>query len=224
MTGKRILIIPVILSLILVGCGRNNSSSSTPTPTPMPSGVSGTVNIRVTYDSQIPSLIERYFEAVLVPQANLQAQPLGKVGKADAGHTKGLPNVQDYKLSAQNLDANLTYQVMIGVYDSAEKKVQLFKGSCSNQADCLVMTKNNPSELQVKMVPVADVNTIYANSVPANLRAQCGVQPADQLCGKAKDRVYYDAAINTCKRFSFGGCGQIEPFNNMSLCQQACIR
>jgi len=224
MMGKQVLIILAIFSIGLAGCGKRGNSAPAPSPTPVPTGVSGTVKMRVTYDSQIPSLIERYFEAVLIPQTNPQAEPLGKVSKADAGHTKGLPNVQDYRLSAQSLDANVTYQVVTGVYDSAEKKVQLFKGSCTNQADCLVITKNNPSDLQVKMVPVADVNTIYANAVPANLRQQCGVVPSDQLCGKAKDRIYYDAAVNTCKRFSYGGCGQIEPFNNMALCQQSCIR
>lgn len=214
----------LLTGLVLAGCGGGNKNNAAPTPTPLPSGVSGNVKIRVTYETTTPSLIERYFEAVIVPQNNLQATPLGKIGKTDAGHTKGLPNVQEYRVSAQNLDANVAYQVVMGVYDSADKKVQLYKGHCTNQADCLVITKNNPKELEVSMIAVNDADTIYANSVPANLRQQCSIQPSDQLCGRAKDRVYYDPALNTCKRFSYGGCGQIEPFNNMSLCQQACIR
>lgn len=208
------------LSLLLIGCGKEETPS---TPTPVISGVSGTARLKINYSSDLPSMIDRYMEAVVIPQGATADQSLGKTTVDDIGHTKGLPNQQNIKVAAQNLDPELPYQVLVNIYEGPEKTVHLYTGTCE-PANCLVITQNNPTDVGITIVPVAQEDVLYQYSVPESIRAQCLVGPTQENCGQQKDRVYYDATANTCKRFTYSGCGETEPFSSMPLCQQGCIK
>lgn len=218
--AQRVCLLLVVV-IFISGCGKDQTTSETVTP--MPSGMSGTVRIRLNYAANLPSMIDRFAEAVIVPQGAGTDQAQGTATISDVGHTKGLPNQQTLKVTAQNLDPEMSYQTRVNIYDSSEKKVQLYKGVCS-QGDCLVITQNNPTEVEMTMEPVANSEILYQYSVPDSIRQQCAIGPTSESCGQEKDRVYYDPNLNTCKRFTWTGCGEIQPFTSMPLCQQGCIK
>lgn len=213
----------MLVAVVLGGCKRGSEKAPAPTPTPTPAGKTETLNLRVTYPIKQASMLNTYLEAKVYASTD-PSLALGTVTDKESNHTKGLTSQKNYRVSVNQVEPSKVYVLSVSVFNNESKSVLLYRGRCTNQAECNVLTQNNPSRAEVTFEPATDAETIYQNSVPEEYRKQCAIQPDETICGRAANRVYYDQAANTCKRFSWGGCGEVTPYNNMAVCQQACIR
>jgi ankyrin repeat protein len=56
------------------------------------------------------------------------------------------------------------------------------------------------------------------------IRKRCELKPAGGNCKALFSRAYYDAAANTCREFTHGGCGGVVPFSSVEACSNVCVR
>ena len=218
---KRIIIL-VLVSLVMAGCKTKSDNQIKPTPTP--AGKAETVKVGVEINPKIASMIEGYLEAQVFKVGDESGTPVGSAVNKKMNHTKGLPNRVELRLTAIIPDENQAYILKLAIYNNEKKEVILYRGKCSNPTNCLVLTLGNPNKIEMTLEAATNEDNLYANSVPENLRKQCGVKAETTNCKRPVNRIYYDATANTCKRFSWGGCGEVAPFSNITLCQQACIK
>jgi len=54
------------------------------------------------------------------------------------------------------------------------------------------------------------------------LHVSCLEKPATGVCRAAKPAFYYDYPSDSCRRFSWGGCGNKAPFQSMDQCVKTC--
>jgi hypothetical protein len=66
---------------------------------------------------------------------------------------------------------------------------------------------------------------ILGTKIGANLElpAACRLEPKSGHCKGNFERFYFDPAAVACKRFSYGGCGDIVPFNTREQCEKSCL-
>jgi hypothetical protein len=82
--------------------------------------------------------------------------------------------------------------------------------------------------LSVFTVGWSDSNAAEVKTQPGKDKVKpsserCNLKPESGSCKAMLDRYYYDAATNTCKRFTYGGCDGVAPFETMAECRKACL-
>ena len=139
------------------------------------------------------------------------------------GHTQGLPNSYIYRVSVPNVDKERNYFVSAALYDNEEGKNLLYKGQCQHDIDCGVLSKDNPDQANITLVGARDKGEIKQLGVSDQYQVKCQLTPDDQVCEqRGGSRVYYVPGQG-CRTFDWGGCGEVEPFQNVMQCQQVCF-
>ncbi len=54
------------------------------------------------------------------------------------------------------------------------------------------------------------------------LEERCTAGPIESPCLASIPRYYYDQSDKKCKKFTWGGCSEIIPFETMAECEQHC--
>ena len=52
------------------------------------------------------------------------------------------------------------------------------------------------------------------------LLSECGMAPETGPCFAAIPKFYFDAEVQECKTFTWGGCGGVVPFDTLEECQE----
>ncbi|MBP7342487.1 MAG: ankyrin repeat domain-containing protein [Smithellaceae bacterium] len=55
-----------------------------------------------------------------------------------------------------------------------------------------------------------------------DLKRRCRLTPDPGQCKANFRRAYYDPKTNTCREFSYGGCGGEDPFESLAACKSVC--
>jgi hypothetical protein len=226
---KRWLILGVLVLMpLLSGCGRKENNGPTPTPTVTPNpGETKKIQVRISLDKEIPSMIDRYLEVQVVELVNGvipdEAKVVGTATKNNLGHTQGLPSEEALPVSAQ-VETGKEYGLRAGVFDAPNRNLMLFTAKCQQTDQCKYFPEGKAATFQLTLLPATDLQTIYDNAVPSSIREQCGLQPDEAECGRVRTMQYYSAEKDTCYPAAWGGCGTIQPFRDSSECIQACRR
>lgn len=216
-----------LAALLLTACGRDSDSEATPSPTPNPTAAAqeSKLEIRVTIDKSIASLIDRYLEAQVVELSNgviaADAKVVGTATRADAGHTQGLTNELVVSVPVV-LESGKEYGIRAGVFDGQNRGTLLLTADCTNEQNCRYFPDSKVKSFKLTMLPAVDEATLYQMGVPAEVRAKCAIKPNSTVCGMNKTMQYYDEVRDTCYGASWGSCEETKTFKAAADCLQAC--
>jgi hypothetical protein len=89
----------------------------------------------------------------------------------------------------------------------------------------VLVQKNNDTSACVKPESVPKLierNWILTENMTSESSRLCIEVPDVGLCKASIEKYYFDSETNSCKSFTWGGCGGIVPFDTMELCENLC--
>ena len=81
--------------------------------------------------------------------------------------------------------------------------------------------KTSASTIQFTFVMLGVAVLLYACDTKCDaLPSACELAPEPGPCFAAIPKYYFDSVEQTCKEFTWGGCGGVVPFDTLEECQQ----
>ena len=110
---------------------------------------------------------------------------------------------------------NMYYYVVAVVAEPNCEGELALVGRCTHQDACLVMSKDNPHVITVRLSPTRPIKDIDET-------IKCRLNPHPGRCRAAIPRYYFDKETMECEEFLWGGCQGVVPFEILEECVATC--
>ena len=106
---------------------------------------------------------------------------------------------------------------------------QFKSGIAIDQIECreslVLVAKHDgtPACVNPDSVPIlVERNWMSTENMTSESSGLCSTEPDVGLCKAAIEKFYFDSETNSCKSFTWGGCGGVVPFDTLESCQSLC--
>ena len=181
------------------------------------------------YDVSISKQVGKtYNERVFHEKVKAEANPCEWLSVAKWEFT---PDAGNYLLNGRIHKENSNLPVgnqFFSVYPESPLK-QFKSGIPIKEIQCkeslVLVTKHDgsPACVTTETIPeLIERDWMLTDNVGSESSRLCSVIPDVGLCKASIEKYYFDWETNSCKSFTWGGCGGTVPFDTMELCQSLC--